>query len=186
MYEDAAGQFRWRLVHRNGNILGDSGEGYASRSNARRAADRVQEVAGDAAVDADSGIRFETFEDDAGGHRWRLVAANGETIADSGEGYSSRSKLTDAIERVSGYAPDADRLTMTTAAIEVYEDAGGEFRWRLRHRNGTILGTSGEGYTGRSKALDAVNGVKRHAPNAPIEEEIEEAGDEVESAGEEE
>jgi len=171
VYEDAAGEFRWRLVHRNGNILGDSGEGYASRSNARRAADRVQEVAGDAAVDADSGVRFETFEDAGGGHRWRLVAANGETIADSGEGYSSRSKLTDAIERVSEYAPDADRLTMTTAAIEVYEDAGGEFRWRLRHRNGTILGTSGEGYTGRSKALDAVNGVKRHAPNAPIEEE---------------
>ncbi|MXR40186.1 DUF1508 domain-containing protein [Halobaculum sp. WSA2] len=186
VYEDAAGEFRWRLVHRNGNILGDSGEGYASRSNARRAADRVQDVVGDAAVDADSGVRFETFEDAEGGHRWRLVAANGEAIADSGEGYSSRSKLTDAIERVQEYTPDADRLTMATAAIEVYEDAGGEFRWRLRHRNGTILGTSGEGYTGRSKALDAVNGVKRHAPNAPIEEEIEEAGDEVESAGDEE
>ena len=173
VYEDAGGEFRWRLVHRNGNILGDSGEGYASRSNARRAADRVQEVVGDAAVDADSGVRFETFEDAEGGHRWRLVAANGEPIADSGEGYSSRSELEDAIERVREYAPEADRLTMTTAAIEVYEDAGGEFRWRLRHRNGTILGTSGEGYTSRSKALDAVNGVKRHAPNAPVEEEDE-------------
>ncbi|MFC7135731.1 DUF1508 domain-containing protein [Halobaculum litoreum] len=171
VYEDAAGEFRWRLVHRNGNVLGDSGEGYASRSNARRAADRVQEVVGDAAVDADSGIRFETFEDAAGGHRWRLVATNGETIADSGEGYSSRSKLKDAIERVRKYTPAADRLTMATAAVEVYEDAGGEFRWRLRHRNGTILGTSGEGYTSRSKALDAVNSVKRHAPNAPVEEE---------------
>ena len=180
VYEDAAGEFRWRLVHRNGNILGDSGEGYATRSNARRAADRVQEVAGDAAVDADSGVRFETFEDAAGGHRWRLVAANGEAIADSGEGYSSRSKLEDAIERVQEYTPEADRLTMTTAAVEVYEDAGGEFRWRLRHRNGTILGTSGEGYTARSKALDAVNSVKRHAPNAPVEEESEgDAGDAV-------
>ncbi|QZY00930.1 DUF1508 domain-containing protein [Halobaculum rubrum] len=181
VYEDSAGEFRWRLVHRNGNILGDSGEGYASRSNGRRAADRVQEVAGDAAVDADSGVRFETFEDAGGGHRWRLVAANGETIADSGEGYSSRSKLEDAIDRVREYAPEADRLTMATAAIEVYEDAGGEFRWRLRHRNGTILGTSGEGYTGRSKALDAVNGVKRHAPNAPIEEGEEQPDEEVET-----
>ncbi|UIO99926.1 DUF1508 domain-containing protein [Halobaculum sp. CBA1158] len=173
VYEDAAGEFRWRLVHRNGNILSDSGEGYANRSNARRAADRFQEVAGDAGVDADSGVRFETYEDAAAEHRWRLVAANGEAIADSGEGYSSRSALTDAVDRVREYAPEADRLTMTTAAVEVYEDAGGEFRWRLRHRNGTILGTSGEGYTSRSKALDAVNRVKRHAPNAPVEEEDE-------------
>ena len=179
VYEDAVGEFRWRLVHRNGNVLGDSGEGYASRSNARRAADRFQEAAGEAGVDADSGVRFETFEDAAGGHRWRLVAANGEIIADSGEGYSSRSALADAIDRVREYAPDADRLTMATAAVEVYEDAAGEFRWRLRHRNGTILGTSGEGYASRSGALDAVNGVKRHAPNAPIEEEPEGDGGEV-------
>ncbi|ELY47643.1 YegP family protein [Natronorubrum sulfidifaciens] len=38
VYEDRAGQWRWRLVHWNGNIIADSGEGYASRSNARRAA----------------------------------------------------------------------------------------------------------------------------------------------------
>jgi len=171
VYEDASGEFRWRLVHRNGNILGDSGEGYASRSNARRAADRFQEAAGEAALDAESGVRFETFTDKAGGHRWRLVAANGEAIADSGEGYSSRSALEDAVERVADLAPQADRLTMAAAVVEVHEDSSGEFRWRLRHRNGTILGTSGEGYTRRSDAVDAVNGVKRHAPNAPVDVE---------------
>ncbi|WP_435066291.1 HVO_2922 family protein, partial [Halobaculum sp. EA56] len=134
VYEDAAGEFRWRLVHRNGNVLGDSGEGYATRSNARRAADRFQEAAGEASVDADSGLRFETYEDAAGDYRWRLVAANGEPIGDSGEGYSSSSELADAVERVRKYAPEADRLTMATAAVEVYEDAGGDYRWRLRHR----------------------------------------------------
>lgn len=169
VYEDAAGEYRWRLVHRNGNILADSGEGYASRSNARRAADRFQELASDAERDAETGPRFETYEDAAGEHRWRLVAANGESVADSGEGYTDRSALADAIDRVREYAPEADRLTVTTAAVEVYEDAGGEYRWRLRHRNGTILATSGEGYTSRSGAIEAVNGVKRHAPNAPVE-----------------
>ncbi|NHN40779.1 DUF1508 domain-containing protein [Halorubellus sp. JP-L1] len=169
VYEDVVGEYRWRLVARNGNILGDSGEGYASRSNARRAADRFQEATGDAEVDTESGVRFETSTDAAGGHRWRLVAANGEPIADSGEGYSSRSALTDAIDRVRDLAPQADRLTIAAAVIEVHEDGSGEFRWRLRHRNGTILGTSGEGYASRSGAVDAVNGVKRHAPNAPVE-----------------
>ena len=45
VYEDDAGQWRWRLVSARGNlpdeILADSGEGYASKGNARRAAKAV-------------------------------------------------------------------------------------------------------------------------------------------------
>jgi uncharacterized protein YegP (UPF0339 family) len=37
IYEDTAGEYRWRAVAKNGRIMGDSGEGYASRRNARRA-----------------------------------------------------------------------------------------------------------------------------------------------------
>ncbi|MFC4543988.1 YegP family protein [Halosolutus amylolyticus] len=37
VYQDRADEWRWRLVHWNGNILADSGEGYTSRSNAKRA-----------------------------------------------------------------------------------------------------------------------------------------------------
>lgn len=36
VYRDRAGEWRWRLVHRNGNIIATSGEGYASRQNARK------------------------------------------------------------------------------------------------------------------------------------------------------
>lgn len=36
--------FYWRAVHRNGNIVADSGEGYSSRSNARRAVKRFADV----------------------------------------------------------------------------------------------------------------------------------------------
>jgi uncharacterized protein YegP (UPF0339 family) len=42
IYSDAAGMCRWRLVSDNGRIVADSGEGYASRSNARRAAENVR------------------------------------------------------------------------------------------------------------------------------------------------
>ncbi|QCW04466.1 amphi-Trp domain-containing protein [Natrinema pallidum] len=45
VYEDNAGQWRWRLVHWNGNIVADSGEGYSSRSNAERAARGVMRSA---------------------------------------------------------------------------------------------------------------------------------------------
>ncbi len=170
LYRDKASEWRWRLVHRNGRILADSGEGYVSRSNARRAVETVAETAGEAAVDADDGARFEVYEDAGGEHRWRLLSANNELIADGGQGYADRSAATDAVERVCEYAPDADALTVGEAAVEIYEDAGGEYRWRLRHRNGTILATGGEGYSDRSGAVEGVNGVKQNAPNTAIEE----------------
>lgn len=37
LYQDNAGQWRWRICARNGNIMADGAEGYATRSNARRA-----------------------------------------------------------------------------------------------------------------------------------------------------
>ncbi|SIQ77057.1 Uncharacterized conserved protein YegP, UPF0339 family [Haladaptatus litoreus] len=36
LYEDHAEEWRWRLVHRNGNIIADSGEGYSSKQAARK------------------------------------------------------------------------------------------------------------------------------------------------------
>jgi len=170
VFEDAAGEYRWRLVHRNGRILADSGEGYASRSNARRAVETVERTVGEAEVGAESGARFEVFEDSAGEHRWRLVSRNDEIIADSGEGYTSRSEAENAVSRVRDHVPAADTLTIGEAAIELFEDSAGEHRWRLRHRNGTILCTGGEGYSSRSGAIGGVTSVKRNASEAPVEE----------------
>jgi len=50
VYEDRAGQWRWRLVHANGNIIADSGEGYASRQKCRQGLTSVKENAADADV----------------------------------------------------------------------------------------------------------------------------------------
>lgn len=41
IYEDRGGKFRYRRVARNGQITATPGEGYVSRSNARRAARKV-------------------------------------------------------------------------------------------------------------------------------------------------
>lgn len=40
-YQDAAGEWRWRLVANNGKIIADSAESYTSESNAQRAWRRV-------------------------------------------------------------------------------------------------------------------------------------------------
>jgi len=36
LYEDAEGKWRWRLVHDNGNIIGDGGQGYSSKQKAKQ------------------------------------------------------------------------------------------------------------------------------------------------------
>lgn len=41
VYQDATGEWRWRLVARNGRIVADGAESYASKRNARRAARRL-------------------------------------------------------------------------------------------------------------------------------------------------
>ena len=50
---------------------------------------------------------FELFEDKAGQWRWRLVHDNGNTIADSGEGYSSKQKCEQGLESVKRNAAEA-------------------------------------------------------------------------------
>ena len=162
IYPDTAGEWRWRLVHRNGNVLADGGEGYTRRRDARRAIDRIREGLDE--------LTFETYEDAGGEHRWRLKSPNGQIVADSGEGYTRQSSVDDAVERVRNYAPAADVLDIGRAAFEVYEDEGGEFRWRLRHRNGQIVATGSEGYAEKSKAEDAVDRFKLNAPGSEIAE----------------
>lgn len=41
IYKDRSGEWRWRLVARNGRIVADSGEGYTRRRSAVRAANSV-------------------------------------------------------------------------------------------------------------------------------------------------
>lgn len=40
--------------------------------------------------------------------------------------------------------------------IDIYQDARGYWRWRLRAANHKIVAESGEGYSARHKAVDAV------------------------------
>ncbi|AGG06765.1 MULTISPECIES: HVO_2922 family protein [Dehalococcoides] len=51
--------------------------------------------------------KFELFKDKKGEFRWRLVASNGQTIADSGEGYTTHANAINGIESVKKNAPVA-------------------------------------------------------------------------------
>lgn len=50
LYQDSAGEWRWRLVAENGNIIADSAEGYSSKQGAKRGIESVKRTAGQAEV----------------------------------------------------------------------------------------------------------------------------------------
>jgi uncharacterized protein YegP (UPF0339 family) len=52
--------------------------------------------------------KFEMYESSNGEWRWRLVAPNGRTIADSGEGYSSKQSCEEGIESVRRWSAEAE------------------------------------------------------------------------------
>jgi len=118
MYEDSAGEYRWRLRHQNSNIIADGGEGYSSKQSAEQGLESVKENAPGAYLvdtskdeeapdEGGSDATFELFEDSAGEYRWRLVHDNGNIIADGGQGYSSKQKAKQGIRSVRTNVPGA-------------------------------------------------------------------------------
>ena len=51
--------------------------------------------------------------------------------------------------------------------FEVYKDKAGEFRFRLKARNGAIIAV-GEGYKTKAGALSGIESVKSSALDAPV------------------
>ena len=51
VYEDAADEWRWRLVHDNGTVIADSGQGSASKARAMNGLRSVQQNAPGARVE---------------------------------------------------------------------------------------------------------------------------------------
>lgn len=51
--------------------------------------------------------KFEVYKDQGGSFRWRLKAANGQTVASSGESFSSHANARTAAENVKANAGSA-------------------------------------------------------------------------------
>jgi uncharacterized protein YegP (UPF0339 family) len=51
--------------------------------------------------------------------------------------------------------------------FELYKDASGKFRWRLKAPNGEIIASS-EAYESKDSCKNGINSVKTNAPKAEI------------------
>lgn len=117
--------------------------------------------------------------------RDEAAAATAATEETTGELAATREELAATREDLSETEADLeatrDELTAAEAVVaslreskarfELFEDASGKPRWRLRHRNGNVLADSGEGYASRSNAVEAVTSVKADAPGAETVEQ---------------
>ena len=111
------------------------------------------------------------------GIKFNLKASNGEIIATS-EVYKSERSCMNGIESVMKNAPVAavedqtveDFAKETTPKFEVYTDKAGEFRFRLKAKNGQIIAVS-EGYKSKKSCLNGIESVKKNAVDAKIEKE---------------
>ena len=112
-----------------------------------------------------------------GGFVFNLKAGNGEVIATS-EVYTTEGAALNGIESVRKNAVEAkledqtvaDFAPVTNPKFEVYKDKAGEFRYRLKARNGEII-LSGEGYKAKASCLNGIDSIRRNAPDAPIVKE---------------
>ena len=111
------------------------------------------------------------------GIKFDLKAGNGEVIATS-EVYTSRAACLNGIESVRKNASAAkleDQTeenfeAVTNPTFEVYKDKAGEFRFRLKARNGEIIAVS-EGHKAKASCLNGIESVRKNAPEAEVVEE---------------
>ena len=110
------------------------------------------------------------------GETFRLVAGNGEVIGVS-EVYASKSGRVNGIESVKKNAPIAAVEDQTVEGyeteknpkFEIYLDKAGEYRFRLKAKNGEII-LSSEGYTQKAGCKNGIESVRRNVVDAPVEE----------------
>ena len=111
------------------------------------------------------------------GIKFDLKATNGQVIATS-EVYTTIKACRGGIESVRKNASIANLENQTEEGFEVmkhpkfemYEDKSGEFRFRLKARNGEIIAVS-EGYKTKASCLNGIESVQKNAPEAETVEE---------------
>ena len=110
------------------------------------------------------------------GYKFNLVASNGEIIATS-QVYKSAASAKKGIASVVTNSQlakvenqtDKDFKAVTNPKFEVYKDKKGEFRFRLKAKNGQIIAT-GEGYSKLDSCLKGVASVQKNAKEIKIVE----------------
>ena len=111
------------------------------------------------------------------GYTFSLKAGNGEVIATGGEVFTSLASCKISIESVIKNAQIANLEDQTAEGyteeknpkFEMYLDKKGEYRFRLKAKNGEPIAAS-EGYTAKAGCKNGIESVRKNVVDATIEE----------------
>lgn len=109
-----------------------------------------------------------------GEYTFNLKAGNGEPILTASETYTTLDSCKAGVESVrkNANAHVEDQTVegfekLTHPKFELYEDKAGEYRFRLKARNGENIGRS-EGYKAKDSARNGIASVGKNAPDADV------------------
>ena len=110
------------------------------------------------------------------GYKFDLKAPNGQVIATS-EVYETRAACRKGIESVRKSVIKAKLEDQTEESLEavtnpkfqLYQDKSGNFRFRLKSRNGQVVAVS-ESYSTKAACENGIESIRKNAPTAEIEE----------------
>ena len=107
------------------------------------------------------------------GYKFDLVAGNGEVIATS-QIYKSENTCLKGVDSVRRCCVGEieDQTVEGLAKVkhpkfELYTDKAGEFRFRLKAKNGQIIAV-GESYKKKPSCLNGIESIKKNAPEAEL------------------
>ncbi len=154
--EDDGRRWHWRFVGDDRTVVADRREGYTSPEEATEAIERVRAQALGADLIEFETAAFQQYEDASGSWRWRLIDADGNVMADSGDAYESKADASNAMVTLKEHAPDAELLEIETAAFELFEDDEG-WGWRLIDEGGWQVAAGARRYDTRGEARQSMD-----------------------------
>jgi uncharacterized protein YegP (UPF0339 family) len=105
IYQDGKKEWRWRYKAANGDVIATPGQGYTAKSDAKKSVEALKDHA-----DAN---KAEFYEDKKKEHRWRLKAKNGQIVAVSSSGYTTKADAEKSLETLTKGAKTAKVVEIT-------------------------------------------------------------------------
>ena len=160
VYEADSGEWRWRLIDEDGNVLADSGEEHTSRSDAAEAMMTLKEQAPDAELLEIDTAAFEIFvnEDDEWG--WRLIDEAGKLVAEDPATHPTREAAKAAMDRLLEHL-DSTVRTMEDAIFQTYADR--DWEWRFVLPSGDIVAVAAESASTRDELEQRLDSIRTAA-----------------------
>ena len=163
VYEADSGEWRWRLIDEDGNVLADSGQEHTSRSDAAEAMMTLKEQAPDAELLEIDTAAFELFQNEDGRWGWRLIDEGGKLVAEDPNTHPTRAAAKEAMDRLTEHL-ETNVREMKDAIFQTYADED-DWYWRFVLPSNETVAAGESSYPTRDELVENVERIRTAAAN---------------------